>query len=68
MRADGRMPPHNRARSLVSEFVIASRIIAKRWGPPRSLRPFAGEPLGVWILALLGLAIPTGVAFVLFRR
>lgn len=66
MGSEGRQSSRTPARSLVAEFARASRVVVTRWGPPWSRRPFAGEPLGVWMLVLLGLALPVGVGLALF--
>jgi hypothetical protein len=66
MGSESRRSSSNRAQSLVAEVVRASRVVVARWGPPWSRRRLAGEPLGVWMLVLLGLVLPAGVGLALF--
>jgi hypothetical protein len=66
MGSERQPPAGNRAKSLVAEFVRASRVVVTRWGPAWSRRPLAGEPLGVWLLVVVGLVFIAGVAIALF--
>jgi hypothetical protein len=66
MGTEPQSSPGNRARSLLAEFVRASRVVVTRWGPPWLRRPLAGEPVGVWLLVLLGLLFSAGVGLALF--
>jgi hypothetical protein len=66
MGPERRQPSGKRGMALAADFVRASRVVVTAWGPAWSLRPFAGESLGVWLVVFLGLALPAAVAFALF--
>ena len=57
------------SRWFVTQFLDASAVVVRRWGPAWSSRhQLLGRELGVWILTAVWLAGPMALALRLLRR